>query len=349
MSRTLLIKFGAIGDVIMLLPAAYALHQSGHIIDWVCGPAVFPLLHLYPWINPILVDERAIVAGTTRQKIRAIYALWKAILPRLYVQIFTLYYDRRYRILAFPLRSSRKVLLSHTDRAFRLLPGRHHTDEYARILLGLPDEHRPMQLAPVRSPTLPESPLPPAAGTRIVLAPAGAKNLLADDVLRRYPAESYVELAELFLAQGHEVVLIGGPTDTWVQPLFAHLPVTNCIGRHRLPETLALLDTASLTITHDTGPLHLAGLTRSAILTLFGPTDPRGRLPQRRGTTAIWGGEGFACRPCYDGQAFAPCPQNDCIRQITPRMIFDEALRILQDPNQLPRILTPPHTLTQIS
>ena len=33
-------------------------------------------------------------------------------------------------------------MLSMIDRATKLLPGRHHTDEYARILLGLEDDRR---------------------------------------------------------------------------------------------------------------------------------------------------------------------------------------------------------------
>ena len=84
-------------------------------------------------------------------------------------------------------------------------------------------------------------------------------------------------------------------------------------------------------VTHDTGPLHLGGLTRVGIVTLFGPVDPHGRLPQRAGALALWGGEDFACRPCYDGRSFAACPQNDCIRQYTPMMVAEEVTAMLAE------------------
>ena len=330
MPRTLIIKFGAIGDVVMLVPAAHQMHLAGYEIDWVCGPGVLPILELYPWINPMVVDDRAILKGGARERLAAIAGLWRLLAGRRYDVCGTFYYDSRYRVLALPVRAARKFQLSHDDRRYRLLPGRHHTDEYARILLGVADEVRPGQLAPVRPEALPESPLRRLGKARVVLAPAGAKNMMADDALRRWPAEDYVRLATLLVDRNAEVVLIGGPDDGWVQPLFADVAVSDLIGKLTLVETLTLMDEADVVVTHDTGPLHLAGMTRVGIVTLFGPTDPRGRLPQRPGTLALWGGEGFACRPCYDGRSFAACPRNDCIRQYTPEMVLEEVMKMLE-------------------
>ena len=176
----------------------------------------------------------------------------------------------------------------------------------------------------------------------------GARNLLRDDALRRWPLENYVALAAALLKAGHEVILAGGPDDTWASTSFTHLSVTDIIGKYSLLETLALLNSAAVTVTHDTGPLHLAGITSTAIVAIFGPTDPRGRLPQRANTVALWGGEGFACRPCYDGRDYAPCLNNGCMQQITPAMVLGEIQTLLtaQRNNQPhpPRVRTPKHT-----
>ena len=337
MARVLILKLGAIGDAIMAVPAAYQLHAAGYSVDWVCGPAVLPVFQLYPWIHPLVADEQHLLRGSTVQRMREMARLWQS-LRRVsagepYALIATLYYDRRYRLLTLPIRAGRRLQLSAHDRALRLLPGRHHTDEFARILLSRPDQASPQLLPPIPLPqqALPNSPLPPSRLPRIVLVPAGARNLLADDALRRWPAENYVRLAAMLLARNLEVVLVGGPGDEWVQPLFASFPVTDTIGRLPLPETLALLDSAEVTVTHDTGPLHLAGITRTGIVALFGPTNPREKLPQRPGAVALWGGEGFSCRPCYDGRTFAPCPANDCLRQLTPEHVFEEVLAMLKD------------------
>jgi heptosyltransferase-2 len=325
--RTLLIKLGAIGDVIMTIPAAHQLHLQGHQIDWLCGQSVLPILKFYPWINAIPVDDVAVFQGTASAKLRVLAALWRRFAFQRYDLVATLHYDERYKLLTLPVRTARRIQLSDTDRAYRLLPGRHHTDEFARILLNRPDTLTPLPLAPVLPPFLTSN--EPAATRSILIAPGGARNLKADDRLRRWPVELYVELVRLLLAESLEVTLIGGPTDAWVEPFFAGLPVANQIGKLKLPDTVGLMDHSAVVITHDTGPLHLAGITRASIVTIFGPTDPRGRLPQRPGTVALWGGEGFACRPCYDAHTFADCPANDCMAQVTPEMVLAEAMTLL--------------------
>jgi len=350
MPRLLLVKLGAIGDVVMAIPAAHAMHQAGYEIHWVCGQNQAPILALYPWINVIPVDEPALLHSGKFKSLRALLALWRRLPGGRFDLCVTLYYNSIYKLLTLPIRASRKISLSQSNRTTQLLPGRHHTDEYARIISGRTDGETPHQLPPIAPPAPLPNPVPLSPGKpRIVLIPAGARNLHRDDALRRWPIESYVSLSSALLQSGHEVILAGGPADQWASPAFAHLAITDLIGKHSLPQTLGILNSAAVTITHDTGPLHLAGITSTAIVAIFGPTDPRGRLPQRTNTVALWGGEGFACRPCYDGRDYAPCLNNGCIQQITPNMVFGEiqtlltALRTNQP--QLPRIRTPKHAL----
>jgi len=352
MPRLLLVKLGAIGDVVMAIPAAHAMHQAGYEIHWVCGQNHAPILALYPWINIVPVDEPALLHGGKLSSLRTLLALWHRLPRGRFDLCATLYYDSRYKLLTLPIRAGRKIFLSHNDRATQLLHGRHHTDEYARVLTGRPDGETPHQLSPIAPPTPPPNPVPLVPGKpRIALVPAGARNILRDDALRRWPIESYVTLASALLQSGHEVILAGGPDDQWASPAFTHLAVADLIGKHSLPETLGLLNSAAVTVTHDTGPLHLAGLTQTAIVAIFGPTDPRGRLPQRANTVALWGGEGFACRPCYDGRDYAPCLNNGCIQQITPTMVLGEIQTLLTalrtNRPQPPRIRTPKHTPPQ--
>ncbi|WP_229739413.1 glycosyltransferase family 9 protein [Edaphobacter dinghuensis] len=350
MQRVLIIKFGAIGDVVMAVPAAYALHLGGAEIDWVCGPAVVPLLQCYPWIRTIPVDDQAMFSGTITEKLIALAALWRAIGWKKYDLCATLYYDARYRVVMLPVHARRKIMLSRKNRTWMLLAGRHHTDEYARILLRLEDGERPLGLAPVRPENLPESPLIRVdTRSRVVLVPAGAKNMIRDDALRRWPVENYVALASALIERGVEVILAGGPGDRWAIPFFEGMAVTNLIGNLELPEMLALLDDSDVIVTHDTGPLHLAGVTKVGIVSIFGPTDPRGRLPQRTNTVALWGGEGFACRPCYDGRDFAPCLHNGCMRQVSVEMVLREVYAVLEQRqsgrSMPPRIITPVSTV----
>ena len=329
--RALIVKLGAIGDVVMAIPAVRTLHESGYQVEWLCGRAVEPLLRLYPWIHLLPVDDGTILAGGKVERLSAIAGVWKLLAGRRYDLCATLYYDARYKVLTLPVRAARKFTLSHTDRARRLVPGRHHTDEYARILLDGADECTPARLLPLPPDALPASPLARTPGReRAVLVPAGSKNLLRNDGLRRWPVENYVAVAEALLARGMEVVLLGGPGDLWASPAFAGRGVNDLIGKLPLVESLGLLASADVVVSHDTGPLHLAGLTDAALVSMFGPTSPHVFHPQRPGTVALWGGEGFACRPCYDGRDFAPCPDNGCVQQITPGHVLEQVDALLE-------------------
>ncbi len=333
MKRALIVKLGAIGDVVMAIPAAFGLHEQGYAIDWIAGPVVAPLLRCYTWIRVIQADDAAVLGGSPMQRFAAVAAVWRTVAGTRYDLLATLYYDLRWRVFTLPVRAARRMSLSRTERARCILPTRPHADEFARILLGLQDTCREPALAPLRPDRLPASPLPPPAGRRIALVPAGASNMVRQQTLRRWPAERYAAVAAALLARGDEVVLLGGPDDVWVRAWFTamdgHPRLLDCIGATSLPQFISLADTCSLVLTHDTGPLHLAGLSRAPVLALFGPTDPGSFLPRRTGVRVLWGGESLACRPCYDGRDFAACESNGCMQSIavqTVLRVMDEML-----------------------
>jgi heptosyltransferase II len=332
MSRVLIVKFGAIGDVIMALPAVHALYLKGAEIEWVCGSAVAPLLACYPWIRLIVADDRAILQGTPGQRLGALIKLWRMIGRCKYDHCVTLYYDTRYKFLTLPVRARRKVMLSWIERERRLLPTRSHYDEYARILLNEKDTYRPESVVPIRPEHLPPCPLPKRErAVRIGIAPGGASNMLRQQTLRRWPVAGYAELTRELLGRGYEVVLLGGQDDAWVRSEFQGLEVIDAIGRLSLPEVVSACDTCDVVVSHDTGPMHLAGLSYALLVGLFGPTDPGSFLPRREGVRGIWGGEGFACRPCYDGRNFAPCLDNGCMQQITTSMVIRQIDALLAE------------------
>jgi heptosyltransferase II len=162
-----------------------------------------------------------------------------------------------------------------------------------------------------------------------VLVPGGAKNVLRESSLRRWPVESYAALAAELIGSGYAVTLVGGPDDAWVRPFFSGVSVDDRIGALSLPETVAFLANARLVISHDTGPMHLARLARAPLVALFGPTMPTQFLVEEPSTIALWGGADLACRPCYDGREFAACADNICISRIPVSAVLDAAERLL--------------------
>jgi len=129
------------------------------------------------------------------------------------------------------------------------------------------------------------------------MVPGGVKHLIREQAtgrtpeqaLRRWPVENYAVLARFLLLRGWEVVLLGGPEDAWVRPGFLDLPVTDKLGTLSLPEVVSCCDACDAVVSHDTGPLHLAGLSHTCLIGIFGPTDPATRIPRRPFAVGIWG------------------------------------------------------------
>jgi len=328
--RALILKMGAIGDVAMTIPVAARLREEGFEIHWICGTVVRPLLECYPWIKLIEVDEKAIMAGTVTQRLRHIAKLWMKVGGRRYSLCGVLNYDWRYRVLMWPVRANRRVSLRRNARSQSPIPGRSCTDEFARLMLGWKDTCRDASLAPVAPELLPPSPLPAVSKRRIALVPGGASNFHLQLTLRRWPIHLYVDLANRLQLKGWEVVLLGGPDDDWVRPYFSELAVTDCIGKLSIPQVVSACNDCDAVIAHDTGPMHLAGLSRSCLVAIFGPTNPGHFLPRRPGVVGMWGGQGFACRPCHDGRSFAPCEFTGCMHQVTPEFVLQELNTLLE-------------------
>jgi lipopolysaccharide heptosyltransferase II len=330
--RALIVKFGQIGDVIMAIPAVRVLYEQGFDISWVCGRAAQPLLECYSWITLIPVDDKAILRGGLWERVKNIAGLWGRVAFKGYDLCATLYYDRRFHLLTLPIRARQKLAFSRQSRATSLLGGRHHTDEYLRVLLGTEDSCREQSSPPLRPDCMPSYLWPRKEAPRhIAIVPGGTSNVLGQQVLRRWPVERYVVLAQSLLDRGWEVVLLGGTDDAWVKPYFDQIAVSDCIGKLSLPEVISVCDACDGVVSHDTGPLHLAGLSRACLVGIFGPTDPANFLPRRPFAVGVWGGQGFACRPCYDGRDFAPCQFNGCMHQVTPERVLRELDQLISD------------------
>ena len=327
--RVLFVKLGALGDVASatsIVPALRNAHPVVHL-TWLAGSSTAALLRLVPGIDEVIeIDDAALLRGRPTARLRALLGLWARLFGRRFDLVATGYRDRRYGLLSLTARAGRR-------RSFwrdGLSAGRLHSDEFARLVLpaapvpvlaGLPRLDRALDPALAR--------LLPADRKLVLLAPGGAGNLLRDDPLRRWPVAECRRLAEALLARGHAVALTGAASDAACSAGFAGLPVIDLIGRTDLPNYLALLVRADLLISPDSAGPHLARLTGTPVIALFGPTDPREKIPEDARTIVLWGGAELPCRPCYDGRDYAPCLDNRCKKSIRAESVVTIAERLL--------------------
>jgi heptosyltransferase-2 len=318
--RVLFVKLGAIGDALMArgLPVELKrLHPQARL-TWMAGRSLAPLVALFPGVDRVLaVDDAGLLAGSPPRQALALLGAWGRLGPGRWDQVLVGHADPRYGWMALPAWGPRRSF-----QAGQLpLAGRYHGDEYVRLLTGeaAPGAERP-PLDPLRvmlQPALRRR-LGRPGPRRLLLFAGGARNLLRDDGLRRWPLEHYASLARMAARRGWRVILGGGPGDGWVRPAFQGQRLVDLIGACDLPQTLALCSAVDRVLTHDSGPLHLAMAAGAKVTALFGPTQPHEKVDPRAGATVLWGGEAMACRPCYDGRGYADCPDPACLRSVSP-------------------------------
>ena len=316
--RYLIVKIAAIGDVIMALPMVEEIRKLDKDADitWICGRGVLPILEKFPIDHIIPIDDKKLLTGNKLQKISVVFKVWKKIAGRKYDVVALGHAARRYQILTLFTRKDIFRSFSHVMGRIWPVPGRHHTDEYVRLVN--PDNKQIITAAKFPKVTLPAVIKKELTSEKMIvaLAPGGAKNLLADDFLRRWPIEKYVELTEILLDKGCTVVITGGKTDAWINKYFEDLDVTNLVGKTDLINLIGVFQNVDVIVTHDSGPLHIAGLTETKLIGIFGPTNPCEKIPRRKDALFLWSGKELSCCPCYDGKYYGNCKENKCIKEI---------------------------------
>ncbi len=286
--KILIVKIGAIGDVIMALPMAREMRArwpEAHV-TWICGRQVKQV------IEACGVADRLIVVNEDRLAFEVL-RVWRELGLQRFDLVVRAHRDVRYGALCHM-------------RGRRWIPqaGVYHGLEYLRLIGGGALKWPHISLPEVEY------------EGDIVLAPGGQADEIPGRGLRIWSIERYAELAKR--VSGH-VVIVGGPRDRWISNHFEG--VVDCVGRLSLLETMAVMSRAKVVIAHDSGPMHMAILSGARTIGLFGPTSPHNFLPPD--VERVWGGERLSCRPCYDGKYFANCRDPKCMQSISVNQVLE--------------------------
>ena len=336
--KILVIKIGAIGDAAMLLASlvAYKKRYPETYVTWVCGSGISSLIEAFREVDEIIeVDDSRLLVGGILQKMKVVVGLWWRLFGRKVDLCVTAHSDRRYRLLSLVVMAGQKRFWGMHDGYRKPVPGRYHPNEYLSLFTGIEGPYAEHVAFPKLKRDLPQNLkklFAELTNPVVAIMPGGARNILSDNPQRRWPLSNYVELSERLLEAGITVIVTGGKTDKWVSSCFEGSGVVDLIGKTGLLDLISVYDNCQLVVTHDSGPFHLAKLTGTKILALFGPTSPyeKGPFdPCSKNVKIIWGGGSLACRPCYDGKKFHPCTSNKCMQEITVQIVESEALRLL--------------------
>ena len=147
---------------------------------------------------------------------------------------------------------------------------------------------------------------------------------------KRWPAAYYADIAQRLLQHGYAVWLIGSAKDKPVADEINRLAgaqCTNLCGSTDLGDALALLASARLVISNDSGLMHLAAALDRPMLALFGSSSPQFTPPLSAQAQVIK--LDIECSPCFKREC--PLGHFNCMMQLTPDIVWDRLTPLLQE------------------
>jgi len=261
--RILVVRLGAMGDVIHAMPAVASLkhsHPDSHL-TWIVEPRWAPLLEGNPFVDGVLLLDRDTPAGLFRS--------WRA----LHAEEYDLAIDfqglvksalaasaaKPNRIFGFDPSQVREraAALFYTNRIASASP--HVVDRNLDLAAAAGASHRLLTFP--LPPGRPEGHLPDADFVLACpLAGWGAK---------QWPIASYGALAGRLRRELDMPLVLNGPPGSW----FSEAPGA-LLHESGLPGLIHATRLAAAVVGVDSGPLHLAAALGKPGVAIFGPTDP---------------------------------------------------------------------------
>lgn len=206
----------------------------------------------------------------------------------------------------FPKLNFRKLLL--TRLKIDLLPKIHVVDRYFKAVekLGVHNDQKGLDFFTRANEIIFNGNLPEIFGTSYVVLVLGATYFT-----KRIPAP---KLEEIISNLKMPVVLLGGPAErSLADELTQKFPqVKNVVGQTTLEQSAAYIKHAQYVITSDTGLMHIAAAFEKKIVTVWGNTVPAfgmgPYLPQKPANAVSFEVQGLSCRPCSK-LGYDECPR----------------------------------------
>jgi heptosyltransferase-1 len=348
--RVLLVRLGAVGDVVRTLPAASALRgaYAGAHIAWLVEPASRSAVEGQPWVDEVLVFPRGeIEAALKRGRLLAASRVLLRFLGALRRRRFDLVIDfhaiLKTGLLALasgaPRRASygppfaREASWLFANARARIAPRKLSRFERNRGLVDFVASGATPSPQPFRVDAAARAQMAEALGSGaapVAIHPGTS----AGTPHKRWSAAGYAQVAQrLRDATGTVSVVLFGPAPS--ERELAESIVAQAGGAARLaPPTASLGDLAALLascrlyVGGDTGPMHVASLVGTPVVQILGPTDPVENAPYA-GTPSRTVREPVACSPCRRG-----CATATCLRLVTPDAVFEAARELLALPDR---------------
>jgi heptosyltransferase-2 len=329
---SLVIQTAFLGDVVLTTPLLAVLAERHGPVDVVTTPAAAPLLETHPAVRRVVPFDKK---GKDRG-FGGLIGLARRLRAERYEVAYLPHRSLRTAALAWAARIPRRVgftgpwaaLYTETRRrppGPRVLTGFHSATRGGEPVtslhppLGTHESTRLLALAGHSGPTPRPSLFPTKADAAAAMAVLEEGGIRGDFVAlapgsiwgsKRWPY--YPELGRR-LAKRVPVVVVGSADDAALGEQIVEEvgegQAWNTCGRLTLRQSAALIGLATLLVTNDSAPLHLASAMGTRVVAIFGPTIAEFGFGPVGADDIVMGMRGLWCRPCHrHGPPACPLP-----------------------------------------
>ena len=310
-NKVLIIRLGAIGDVVETTGLVRALKKQGFSIDYLTGKAPATLLNNMQAIDNVYLFES--------KKYSYIYKLGKELSKNKYDLILNLQPSLRMKFLCFVI-GAKKTVNYKKSYKFHAVENFFETGKRAipsleldkNIYLDIDEDLKSKMLSQLDN-------------NKIKICFNTGANSSRQG--RKWCIEYWIQLAKSIIEKyDAQIFVIGSKEDEQnVNELVNNVPlIKSFAGKTTLPETATLLSCADLVISGDTGPLHIASATGTTCLGLYGccSVSRSGPYGEKHHTIC----SEINCSPCdkrtckYINSDVDDTP---CMREIKPQKVLN--------------------------
>lgn len=158
----------------------------------------------------------------------------------------------------------------------------------------------------------------------LIAVVVGAKRLQ-----NRWPINYFKEVITYF-SSGYQILLIGGGEDNeLVQELVNIKNVINGCGQFTPVQSAAAISLCKLTVSNDTGPMHLSYAVGTPTIALFSSRDLPGKWFPPEKNNRFFRAQNIPCEACFS----EICNNNICMQAIKPSDVIKAAEQLLHKEN----------------
>lgn len=276
-----IVRLSALGDVTHVLPVIHTLktHAPDIKITWVIGKVEYQLLGHLPGVEFIIFNKK--------NGIKEYSNIRKQLGKRSFDVLLLMQLSLRASLLGWVIRAKRKIGYDKIRANFlhglfineriAATPKQHVLDSFLSFLdkLGISKKEYKWHLPSVPgAQDLAQQIINPEMPC-LIISPCSSH------VLRNWHSKGYAAVADHAVKQhGMQVVICGGSSSTEykmadeiIRLCRVAAPI-NLVGRHTFAQFFELLRSATVLITPDSGPMHMAAITDTPVIGLHAASNP---------------------------------------------------------------------------